>query len=161
MDFLQECKMILDKAGCTNWRFNNKTGFYYPFICKQSMNSNEEIIAALGIIPNMQNTSFFHYGKESNEPKIISVDFFDDEATCIEEEIENDEDADVEEAKQHLDAYEKVNDLLRKNTEGTINEFAILAGYDYYPIFKVGKSIVSGNYIGFISVVSNRYIYGD
>jgi hypothetical protein len=161
MDFLQECKTILDEAGCANWRFNDTTGYYYSFICEQSMNTNEEIISALGIIPSMQKAPFIHYDEESAEPKIISVDFFDDEAACIEEELENDEDADIEDSQLHLKAYEKVNDLLRENIEGTINEFAILAGYDYYPIFKIGKSKFSGNYIGFITVVSNRYIYGD
>jgi hypothetical protein len=159
MDFLQECKTILDQAGCTNWRFNDTTGYYYPFICGQSMETDEAIFQSLGVIPSMQQLPFTHYGEESSEPKIISYDFFDDEATCIEEEPENDEEADVEEAKSHLEAYEKVDGSLRDNIDGAINEFAILAGYDYYPIFKIGKSKFSGNYIGFITVVSNRYIY--
>ena len=37
MDFLQNCKFILDKASCTNWRLNDTTGYYYPFICQQSI----------------------------------------------------------------------------------------------------------------------------
>ena len=159
MDFLQECKLILDEAGCTNWRFNDTTGYYYPFICGQSMLTNNQIIDALGIIPTAQQAPFKHYDIESSEPKIVACDFFDDEETCIDEELENDDDANVEDAKKHLEAYNKVNILLQENLDGRINEFAILAGYDYYPIFKIGKSKASGNYIGFISVVSNRYIY--
>jgi hypothetical protein len=159
MDFLQECKTILDEAGCANWRFNDTTGYYYPFICGQSMETDADIFQSLGVIPSMQQLSFSYYGEESSEPQIITIDFFDDEVTCIEEELEMDEDADIEDAKLHLEAYNKVNDLLEENLEGVINEFAILAGYDYYPIFKIGKSKFSGNYIGFIAVVSNRYIY--
>jgi predicted DNA-binding WGR domain protein len=161
MDFLDTCKALLDDAGCTNWRFNNTTGIYYPFIINKPMESHSDIFQSLCISPSEQKTPFMHYGEESSVPKIISVDFFDDERTCIDEELENDEDADVEDAKNHLIAYDTVNDMLRENTVGAINEFAILAGYDHYPIFKIGKSKTSGNYIGFIALMSNRYIYGE
>jgi hypothetical protein len=160
MDFLQECKTILDKAGCTNWRLNDTESQYYPIIFHNSMQTDMDIFQSLGVIPNMQKTPFFYFGDEFTEPQIISYDFFDDEATCIEEELENDQDADVEDAKSHLEAYQKVNELLIQNLDGYLNEFAILAGYDYYPIFKIWKSKFSGNYIGFIAMVSNRYIYG-
>ena len=124
------------------------------------MESDSDILEALGVIPTAQNGTFFYGDVEFFEPQVVSVDFFDDEQTCIDEDLESDENADIAGAKRHLQAYNKIDDLLRKNTTGSIKEFAIIAGYDYYPIFKIGKSKASGNYIGFISVVSNRYIYG-
>ncbi len=162
MDFLQDCISILKEAGCHHWRKSDTDSQYYPIIFPPSINRKDGIFKALGIKPELMATPFFYYGQEETEPTDIGADFFEEEAIqeILDEGGDNEDYAeDMEAAEKDKAAYDKVTKLMQANMTG-ISDYGILAGYDYYPIFRLGISKATGQWIGFVAVVSNRYVYG-
>jgi predicted DNA-binding WGR domain protein len=159
LDFLHHCKSILKEVNCMKTSMTDSD--YLPFILHKTFDyqSEKDYFDAFGIIKENQINSFFYDNQECNEPEVVYPDFFDDENELIEQELEMDEDADVSDAQARMEAYEKVNELIQENRDGVIHEFGILAGYDRFPVFKFWKSKTTGHYIGFLALVSDRYIY--